>query len=107
MSLFEKFDPRLLQNKSGNNLENSLADSLNKLVEMLEGITEYSANELKALSILQSDRYLAAMLQNFVLNKKHVKRKHAAEILQALKHIAETIAAQANPMNQLGVELKK
>ncbi len=89
---FEKVDDKP---KDGT-IEITLAKSLEKLVDMLSNTTEFNANELKAISILYSDKYLKALLEFLESNRKHLKRKHSAEILQALQNIASCISANSN-----------
>lgn len=61
------------------------------LLERIEEITEFSESELKAISILESDEYLSSLLSFYKINKKHVKRKHSSELLEALKAIAKSM----------------
>ncbi len=93
MSLIE-----LIKNNGNreSSLDKTLANSLSKLVDMLSEITEFSQNELKALSILQTDKYFKEFLSFFVVNKKNLKRKHAEEILRALEEIGKCVSANAS-----------
>lgn len=65
--------------------DKAIAEALNKLIGKFDIITEFNPYELKALSILQTDKYLTNMLKFFVVNKKHIKRKYANEILEAME----------------------
>ena len=97
----------IMQNKGNKSeIESTLAKSLEKLIQMLSDITEFSQNELKALSLIESDRYFAHLLEYYSVNKKHLKRKHSKEILEALKEIAQSINAnaQSNVMMNQGVK---
>lgn len=62
---------------------------IERLLDQIEQITEFSESELKAISILSSDMFLNEYLQLYMKTKKHVKRKHAKELLEALRAIAE------------------
>lgn len=61
------------------------------LTQKIDEITEFSESELKAISILESDKYLSDLLTFYKNNKKHVKRKHANELLEAFRAVAKTL----------------
>lgn len=63
--------------------EIALSKALEKLTDLFTAITEFSNKELKSISLLQTNKYLKDLLSFYVLNKKHVKRKYAKEILKA------------------------
>lgn len=78
--------------KKENKTEDVLLRSLWLIINELKDITEFKTNELKSLSFLQTDKYMQEILRFYVKNKKHVKRKHAREILEALEKISTAIA---------------
>jgi vacuolar-type H+-ATPase subunit I/STV1 len=63
--------------------EVALSEALKSLTVLFTEITEFSTRELKALSLIQNDKYLSNMVKFYVKNKKHLSRKYAKEILQA------------------------
>lgn len=65
--------------------EKAIAKALRDLTSYFKDITEFSERELKAISLLSTDKYLSEMVEQYILNKKHVKRKHSKEILKALE----------------------
>lgn len=65
--------------------EKALAKALSELTVYFKEITEFSTKELKAISLLQTDQFLAKLLEFYVINKKHVKRKYSKEILKAFE----------------------
>lgn len=78
-------------------IENVLGETLKTLVEMLGNISEYTKGELLAYSIIETDKYLANLIKLVRANKKHIKRKHAPEIIEVTKAIAQAIASFNNP----------
>lgn len=83
-----------LINKSKNqqsDLEITLALSLEKLVDKLDDITEFSMRDLVPLSMLHHHKYIKPHIEYLEKNKKHLKRKHAKELLQVVKDIASMI----------------
>lgn len=104
MSLFKELE----QKTNENAIEKTLAKSLEDLIKMLSEITEFSSNELKSLSLLQTDKYFQPFSLFYLANKKHLKRKHAKEILEALENIAKCITAnQTNGIMDLTDGVKK
>lgn len=77
--------------QQNNEIDSKIAESLNLLVGGIINITEFSDKELKAISILSTDRRLNNYLKVMLVNKKHIKRKHSVELLKALKTIAISI----------------
>jgi len=78
--------------KSANvNEKIKIIELLQSLVNSIENITEFSERELKSISILETDPFFEEYLKFFIDNKKHVKRKHAKELLESLKAIAESL----------------
>jgi len=86
----------MFENISENDSSFEIVKLLNRIIDLLSEITEFSKSELKAISILESDKYLSRLLTFYKKNKKHVKRKHSKELLQALTEIAKAM----NPNNQ-------
>lgn len=80
---------------SESELDKSVSKALKKLTSMLDNITEYSKNDIMALSMIQTDPILKEMTNFFILNKKHIKRKHSKEILSAYKHLTGKISEQS------------
>lgn len=72
----------------GNQKDSRLLDIVEKLVDILGTITEFNTSELMAISVLQTDKYYTEILDFYIRNKKHIKRKHAKEILEALNKIS-------------------
>lgn len=68
-----------------------IIDLIQDIIGKIDHITEYNENELMYISMLESDDYFAEMLSFYKENKKHVKRKHSKELLEALDKIAKTI----------------
>lgn len=79
-----------------------IANSIEKIVEYFNNITDFNSRELKAMSILMTNKYYANLLKFYIENKKHVKRKHAKEIMEALKIIAEASKIDNEQENELG-----
>lgn len=77
--------------KTEMNNQIKIIELLDSLISKIDEITEFSESELMAISIIESDIYLSQYLKLYRENKKHVKRKHAAELLEALKAIANTL----------------
>lgn len=71
-----------------------IIELLDSLLSKIDQITEFSESELKAISIIQNDQFLSQYLNEYRLIKKHVKRKHAKELLEALRSIANTLNQQ-------------
>lgn len=93
MSIFKK-----LEQKTSNPNEKMLGKALLGLVDELKQITEFGERELKILSLFSHDNIIQELLLEYYLpNKKHRKRKHAPEILKAMKYIAKSIGSQ-NPL---------
>ena len=78
----------------------TLAGSIKKLVDMLDNITEYSMRDLVPLSMLQKHEYIKPYLEFLKKNKKHIKRKHAKEVLQAIEKISFMIKIGDYPDNK-------
>lgn len=99
MSLFEK-----IERKNDNTTQRDLIllNMLKDMINELKMITEFSDSELKAISLLETDKYLQDLLKYYILNKKHVKRKYSAELREVLAKIAETaqLSSMANNNNQ-------
>lgn len=74
-----------------------LLDMLRNLIKEVEQITEFNESELKALSLVETDQFLADLLIYYKANKKHVKRKYSAEIREVIDKIAQT--AQMSSMS--------
>lgn len=87
MSLFDQNN----KNSKSSPIDETIANSLRDLIELLKNVTEFKPNELKAISLLQTDEYLKNMLDFYILNKKHIKRKHSKEILEAIKYLSEAL----------------
>lgn len=73
-----------------------IIDLLQQILNSINEITEFNERELKAISILETDPFFQEYLEFFIDNKKHVKRKHARELLESLKAIAEAIQPNEN-----------
>lgn len=71
-----------------------IIELLDSLLSKIDQITEFSESELKAISIIQNDQFLSQYLNEYRLTKKHVKRKHSKELLEALRSIANTLNQQ-------------
>ena len=72
-------------------LDVALAKSLKDLVKYIKDITEFNQFELKAISLIQTDKYMKDLLGFYIANKKHLKRRHSKEILTALKSISGNV----------------
>lgn len=81
------------QSSQSDVLRETLAKLMEQLTQALVNVTEFSSNELRAISMLQSDEYIAKLYDYYVKNKKHLKRKHSEEILSALEKVSNVISA--------------
>jgi len=84
----KEYEPLIQKTGRQSVLALTLASSIKKLVDMLDNITEYSMNDLVPLSMLQNHKYISPYLKFLKKNKKHIKRKHAKEVLQAIEKIS-------------------
>lgn len=90
------FSDKKQEIKKESQTEIVLAQSLKKMVDLFEGITEFNNRQLLPISLLQTDKYFAELLKFYIQNKKHVKRKYAKEIIIIFEHISKTIGARLN-----------
>lgn len=97
MSIFDDIGSNNKENKT----DKVLADSLSKLVGMMDNLTEYSNRQILPLSLLQANKYYAKYLEFYIKNKKHVKRKFSKELLKVITAISETIGSKLNESNGL------
>jgi hypothetical protein len=100
--IFKIINPN--NNSKENPLENTLAKSLEKLVDLISQTTEFTQNELKSYTLIKTDKHLAFLMQYYENNKKHLKRKFIAELILALKEVSSCIAsvnANNNVNNQM------
>lgn len=72
-------------------IDNTIAKSIEHLVNELTNITEYTPRDLLPLSMYAHDRFILPHFSVFIKNKKHYKRKHSKEILEALEKISSMI----------------
>lgn len=89
MSIFSQID-------KNSDIDSKIATSLEKLVNGILNITEFSQNELKAISVLLTDYRLREYLFPLLQNKKHIKRKHSGELQNSLKLISNAILTNNN-----------
>lgn len=88
MSLFESIS----ENKDNTTKRDLLIlDLLKDLMVEVKGITEVNQNELKALSLIESDEFLKDLLSFYSSNKKHVKRKYSKEIIQIFEEMVKVM----------------
>lgn len=92
MDIFKQIEEKESEN-------DKIYELLNRILDSLDKITEFNDRELKAISILETDPFFKEYLDFFIQNKKHIKRKHSKEILQALANIASTLR-QNNDTNK-------
>lgn len=78
-----------------------IIELLTRILSDLESITEFNDRELKAISILETDPYFKEYLDFFIQNKKHIKRKHSKEILEALRVIANGLSNMNGSNSQI------
>lgn len=103
MSLFEKL------NESKDNTTKRdilILDMIKELIAEVKGITEISESELKAISLIETDKYLKDLLEFYDLNKKHVKRKYSKEIIEIFKEVAKIMqfsSLASNPTTEGGL----
>jgi len=91
-----------------NEIDIKIANTLEFLVKAIDNITEFNQNELKAISILQTDYRIKRYLSAYLSNKKHIKRKHSDELIKALKTIALCVSHQNdNGLGNLDISDKK
>lgn len=88
-----------------NELLTQFISLLKRLLEDIENITEYSPQELKDISILSTFPQMQPYIKTYTPNKKHIKRKHAQELITALEKYSTifngifTMLQQNNLMN--------
>lgn len=70
-----------------------------EVLEQVKQITEFNEQELKAISMIQNDRYLQELLVFYIANKKHIRRKFSKEILDVFGKISMVVAEQAANFN--------
>ena len=69
----------------------ALGNALENMTELFKGITQFTRNELKSISMLQPDKYLNVLIAYWIDNKKHIKRKYSKEIQTIVKYITTDI----------------
>ena len=85
---------KIMKEKDGD-VEKSVANSLNTLMDYLGETTEYKRNELFAISLFQAeDKYLFNMLKFYVQNKRHLKRKFSKEVRETIGVISKAVASE-------------
>ena len=77
--------------KSDNVLQETIAGLLKDFMKEFVQITEFSKNEIKALSLIENDKHLSKMVKYYNENKKHVNRVHASELLTLIKNLVEAL----------------
>lgn len=82
------------------NIDNKIASVLLDVVNQVFQITEFKERELTEISKLSENRYLRPRLQIRLRNKKHLKRKHAKELLDTIKDIASMISLRTSEQNE-------
>lgn len=85
----------------GNN--SKVGEALGEIIKLFKDIQEFSQDELKAISLLQTDKYYQVLLAYYILNRKHVKRKYAKEILTALDKLANALSQSNNFLPMFGM----
>ncbi len=65
-------------------------ETIKRFIQLIEGFTEFNDSELKAISLIQTDKYIEDLLVYYIQNKKHVKRKFAREVIEAFKAYLST-----------------
>jgi len=93
---FEEVKPATVESKT----ERVLGQSFEKLVEEFTKITEFKEKELKSISLLMTNKYFAKLLKFYVANKKHLKRRHAREILKLSEEVAKAISSTKEPAGE-------
>lgn len=81
-------------------IENKIASVLLDVVHEMFKITEFKERELTEISKLSENRYLKPRLKIRLQNKKHLKRKHAKELLDTIKDIASMISLRTSEQNE-------
>ena len=71
---------RIGENQSAKEL--AIAKALKGLTAKIDDITEFNTKELRAISILQTDKIYKKMFTFYLVNKKHLKRQFAKELLK-------------------------
>lgn len=95
MGELERLEKKFEKLESGSgDVSESLAKGLTRLTAMLNNITEYSDNELFALSMIQTDPIMRNMTRFYEDKKKHKDRKHSEEILEAIRLISKALALE-------------
>jgi hypothetical protein len=95
MGELERLEEKFQKLESGSgDVSESLAKGLTRLTAMLNNITEYSDNELFALSMIKTDPIMSEMTKHYEIKKKHKDRKHAGEILEAIRLISKALALE-------------
>lgn len=92
MSLFESVKEN---NDNTTKRDVMILDIVKQLLEEVKGITEVNTNELKALSLIESDEFLKDLLVYYSKNKKHVKRKFSKEIIEVFQEMVKALQFSA------------
>lgn len=100
--MFEPIKPKEESEKS-DVMEQQLAIVLSELVPLLKTITEFKQSDLKAISLLQTDKYMKQMLEFYIANLKHIDRKHASEILQAFESTLKSYSQKVEILPGMGI----
>jgi len=82
----------LVQNNE-NQKDKVLANSFEKIITLFENITEFNNRELKNISLLLTNKYYAKLLSFYILNKKHLKRKYAKEIILIVTEFSKILSS--------------
>jgi len=73
-------------------VKQALALALLEVISEIKTITEFRSNrQLKSISLLQTDEILKEMIQPYIENKKHYKRKYMKEMLSLAKDISKSL----------------
>lgn len=86
-----KISDLITKSKTENVLDVALAKGLETLTTGLVNITEFSNYDLKAISVLQEVKHFVPYLNFYIHNKKHIRRKHAKELLTGIKHFSRKV----------------
>lgn len=86
-------------------LDKETANFYSELSNGLKRISEYKAWELDAEAFLSKDKYIRPYLIERAKKKKHLKRKHAKEILMGIKYVSGAVNEKNKIRNLLRLKL--
>lgn len=81
--------------------EIELANALNRLVDLFEGVYQINKRQLFPFSILETDKYFSEILKNVKVNSKQLGRKYEKSVMKIFNYISDAIASKMNEKSGL------